>query len=56
MLRYMIARLNPIPSFLMGQILGADSESEVIFHIRGQYQANVAHFVQFCLRKSDKHS
>ena len=42
--------------WLRGQILGADSESEVIFYIRGQYQADVGHFLQFCLRKSDKHS
>ena len=38
------------------QILGADSESEAIFYIKGQYQADIGHFLQFCLRKSDKHS
>ena len=32
------------------------SESGVIFHIRGQYQADIGHFLQFCLRNSDKHS
>ena len=42
--------------WLKGQILGADSEAEVIFYIRGQYQADIGHFLQFCLRKSDKHS
>ena len=47
MLRYMIARLNTIPSFLGGQILGVDSEYEVIFYIRGQYQADIGHFMQF---------
>ena len=35
--------------------LDADSESEVIFYIRGQYQADIGH-LQFCLQKSDKHS
>ena len=42
--------------WLMEQILGADSESEVMFHIRGQYQADIGHFFQFCLRKSEEHS
>ena len=35
--------------WLGGQILGADSESEVIFYIGGQYQADIGHFLQFCL-------
>ena len=42
--------------WLRGQILGADSESEMIFYIRGKHQADICHFLQFCLRKSDKHS
>ena len=42
--------------WLRGQILGADCESEVIFYIKGQYQADIGHFLQFCLRKSNKHS
>ena len=39
---------------LRGQILGADSESEVIFYIRGQYQADIGHFLQFCLQKKQQ--
>ena len=42
--------------WLRGQVLGVGSESEVIFYIRGQYQADIGHFLQFCLRKSEKHS
>ena len=42
--------------WLRGQILRTDSESEVIFYIRGQYQAKMGHFLQFFLQKSDKHS
>ena len=42
--------------WLRGQSLGADSDSKVIFYIRGQYQADIGHFLQFCHRKSDKHS
>ena len=42
--------------WLRGQILGADSESEVIYYIRGQYQADIGQFLQFCLQKRDKHS
>ena len=38
------------------QIVGADYESKVIFYIRCQYQANIGHFSQFSLQKSDKHS
>ena len=34
------------------QILGADSKSALTFYIRGQYQADIGHFLQFCLRKS----
>ena len=41
--------------WLRGQILRVDSESEVIFYITGQYQADIGHFLQFCLQKSDKH-
>ena len=33
--------------WLRGQILGANSESEVIFYIRCQYQADIGHFLQF---------
>ena len=42
--------------WLRGRILGDDSEPEMIFHIRGQYQAYIGHFLQFCLQKSDRHS
>ena len=42
--------------WLRGQILNAISESKVIFYVRGQYQADIGHFLQFCLEKSDKHS
>ena len=42
--------------WLRGQILGVDSESEVTFYIRGKYQADLGHFLQFCLGKSNKHS
>ena len=38
------------------RILGGDLESEMIFYIRGQYQVNIGHFLQVCLRKSDGHS
>ena len=37
------------------QILGADSESEVRFYIRGQCQADIGDFLQFCFEKRDKH-
>ena len=43
------ARTRILLSLLRGQILGADSESEVIFYIGGQYQADIGHFLQFCL-------
>ena len=43
-------------SWFRGQILGADSESEVIFYIRSQYQTDIGHILHFCIRKSDKHS
>ena len=43
-------------SWFRGQILGADSESEVIFYIRGQYHTDIGHILHFCIRKSDKHS
>ena len=36
--------------YLSGQTPSADSESEVIFYIRGQYQADIGHFLQFCLK------
>ena len=35
-----------------GRILGADSESEMIFCMGGQYQADIGHFLQFCHQKS----
>ena len=38
------------------QILGADSKSEVILYIRGQYYADIGNFLQFCLQESKKHS
>ena len=37
--------------WLRGHIPGADPESEVILYIRGQYQADIGHFLQFCLQK-----
>ena len=36
-------------NLLIGQILGADSESEVIFYIKGQYKSDIGHFLQHCL-------
>ena len=41
---------------LKGQILGVDSESEVIFYIRCQYHADIGRFLQFCPQKSNKNS
>ena len=38
--------------WLRGQILGADSESEVIFTLEVRYQADIGHFLQFCLGKA----
>ena len=48
--------LDGFDILLRGKILGADSESEVIFYIRSQHRADIGHFLQFCLRKSEKHS
>ena len=42
--------------WLRGQVLGANSESKVIFYIRGLYQADIGHFLQFLPLKGDKHS
>ena len=42
--------------WLRGRILSADFKSEMIFYIRSQYQADIGHFLQFCLPKSDRHS
>ena len=39
--------------WLRAQTLAADSETEVVFYIRGQYQANNGHF---CSLASKKHS
>ena len=33
-------------------MLGADSESEIILYIIGQYQAYLDHFLQLCLEKA----
>ena len=33
--------------WLRGRMLGADSKSEMIFYIRGKYQAYIGHFLQF---------
>ena len=38
-------------TWLIGRFLDADSESEMILHIRSQYQAYIGHFLQFCFRK-----
>ena len=38
--------------WLRGQILGADSQSEVIFYIRDQCQADIGHFLQFGSEKA----
>ena len=54
--KFFISGRNLAEIWLRGQILGAAFESEVILYIRGQYQANIGHFLQFCLRKSEKHS
>ena len=37
--------------WLRDKILAADSESEVIFYIRGQSQANIGHFLNFASKK-----
>ena len=35
-------------------MLGTDSKSEVIFYIRGQYQADIGHFLQNLLSKKQQ--
>ena len=40
----------------MGRIIGADSESELIFYMRVQYQTDIGHLLQFCFRQSDRRS
>ena len=54
--KFFISGLIWMKFWLSRQIIGADSESEIIFYIRVQCQADIGHFLQFCVRKSDKHS